>query len=330
MCSDICPLISVIIPVYKVEKYIVKCVESILAQTYRNLEIILVDDGSPDNCPGICDEFAALDTRVRVIHKDNSGVSDARNIGLNVAKGEYIGFIDSDDWIAPNMYETLLASIIKYDADIAVCDYQICNYMNNYSREGGAMPNELKDRCLNKEQLIFEVLQPYGGFFTVIWNKLYHRSVFEEIRFPSGKHVEDEFILHKIVMASKRTICIPDVLYYYLQRDDSFIHQNFSADYMDYGYALLDRYYMVKRLGYQQWKDHTVSRLSFEMEKWISHYSEDDKIKRKCDDLRKKTVFLLFEPMAWHSYNWKGKVFAKLSFVFPHIGNMLRHFVYRK
>lgn len=137
MCSDICPLISVIIPVYKVEKYIVKCVESILAQTYRNLEIILVDDGSPDNCPGICDEFAALDTRVRVIHKDNSGVSDARNIGLNVAKGEYIGFIDSDDWIAPNMYETLLASIIKYDADIAVCDYQICNYMNNYSREGG-------------------------------------------------------------------------------------------------------------------------------------------------------------------------------------------------
>ena len=113
------PKISVIVPVYKVEKYLDKCVESIVNQTYKNLEIILVDDGSPDNCPAMCDEWAEKDERIRVIHKENGGLADARNAGMDIATGDYIGFVDSDDWIEPNMYEVLLKNALKYDADIS-------------------------------------------------------------------------------------------------------------------------------------------------------------------------------------------------------------------
>ena len=119
------PKISVIVPVYKVEKYLDRCVESIVNQTYKNLEIILVDDGSPDNCPVMCDEWAEKDERIRVIHKENGGLADARNAGMNIATGDYIGFVDSDDWIEPNMYEVLLKNALKYDADISRCGLSV-------------------------------------------------------------------------------------------------------------------------------------------------------------------------------------------------------------
>ena len=117
-------MISIIIPVYKTEPYLRKCVDSVLAQTYTNLEVILVDDGSPDDCGKICDEYAAKDSRVKVIHKENGGLSSARNCGLDVATGKYIGFVDSDDWIDPDMYETLLGLLLRYDADIAEGSYR--------------------------------------------------------------------------------------------------------------------------------------------------------------------------------------------------------------
>ncbi len=116
-------LISIVIPVYKVEPYLSKCIDSILAQTYTNLEIILVDDGSPDNCPKICDEYAKLDNRIIVIHKENGGLSDARNAGIRIVTGEYIGFVDSDDYIDAKMYEILAQKITKYEADISICSY---------------------------------------------------------------------------------------------------------------------------------------------------------------------------------------------------------------
>lgn len=316
------PLISIVVPVYKVEKYLRKCVESILAQTYTKIEVILVDDGSADNSPAICDEYACKDSRVKVIHKKNSGVSDARNEGLNVARGDYIGFVDSDDWIEPRMYEVLLDKIRSSDADVAVCDYAMRNIVDDNVKY--AMPGELKDKCLNKTELIREAMQPYGGFFAVVWNKLYRKSVLKDIRFPSGKHVEDEFILHHVIIASEKTVCISDVLYNYLLRDDSFMHQKFSAGYMDYGYALLDRYALTKKLGCHQWREHTVIRLSFELEKWAAHRQESREISDKYNDLRKKARFLLFEPAAWKGYSWRGKTLEKISLLFPLIGDMLR------
>ena len=115
------PLISVIIPVYKVELYLRECIDSVLAQTYQNLEVILVDDGSPDQCGSICEQYAEKDNRVCVIHKENGGLSDARNAGIDVAKGEYIGFVDSDDWVAPDMYECLYKASVEYNAEFVVC-----------------------------------------------------------------------------------------------------------------------------------------------------------------------------------------------------------------
>ena len=123
-------LISVIIPVYKVEKYLDRCLESIVNQTYKNLEIILIDDGSPDNCPAICDEYAQKDSRIKVIHKANGGVSSARNKGIDVATGDYIGFVDSDDWIEPDMYETLIKNAEQYNSDISRCSYVISESMS--------------------------------------------------------------------------------------------------------------------------------------------------------------------------------------------------------
>ena len=117
------PLISIIVPIYKVEKYLKKCIQSIMNQTYLNFELILVDDGSPDDCPMICDNYAKLDNRIVVLHKQNGGLSDARNAGLDVARGEYIGFVDSDDFIANNMYEKLLSGLLAEDADMAVCNF---------------------------------------------------------------------------------------------------------------------------------------------------------------------------------------------------------------
>ena len=117
------PLISVIVPVYNVEQYLPKCIDSILAQTYENLEIILVEDGTKDSSGVICDEYAAKDARIRVIHKENGGLSSARNAGMEIARGEYFGFVDSDDWIEPEMYENLMALAQKYDADVFVKGY---------------------------------------------------------------------------------------------------------------------------------------------------------------------------------------------------------------
>ena len=321
------PYFSIIIPVYKAEKVIGKCLESIVAQNFSSYELILVNDGSPDCSFRICQEYAKVYSNILIINQENGGPSKARNAALDCARGKYIMFIDSDDWIDPKMYEILLMEILHTNADIAICDYALCK--DNGLIYGKAMPPELKNRCLSKEELIYEVLQPYGGFFTVIWNKLYRKSIFDNIRFPSGKHVEDEFVLHHIVAASEKAVCKADVLYYYLQRNDSFMHQNFSLDYMDYGYALLDRYCMTKKFNYHKWKDHTVSRLSFELERW-SAYCVRGEYKKKYNDLRKKSLFLFIEPAAWSGYNWHGKTIMKLSLVCPRLGRMAKHFFHKK
>ena len=127
------PLISVIVPVYKVEKYLERCVKSICAQTYQNLEIVLVDDGSPDQCGEMCDMFAKQDSRIRVVHKENGGLSDARNAGLDVMTGDYVGFVDSDDWIEPDMYQVLYERLIKEKAEISCCGMKRCTDLGVHS-----------------------------------------------------------------------------------------------------------------------------------------------------------------------------------------------------
>lgn len=207
-------LISVIVPVYKVEPYIRKCIDSILAQTYINLEIILVDDGSPDRCPEICDEYASRDSRIKVIHKENGGLSDARNKGLEVASGDYIAFVDSDDWIEADMYEILLRNMQYFDADISVggvaddLEENGCYHTIKISNYGES------DFFENK----VEAMKRYFINSWAAWDKLYKRNVFDKIRFPIGEINEDEAIVLYVLNECSCVCYTNKVLYHYMKR----------------------------------------------------------------------------------------------------------------
>ena len=185
--NDKCPLISVIVPVYRVEKYLDKCVQSILTQTYKNLEIILVDDGSPDRCPEMCDAYAAKDCRVIVIHKENEGLSAARNSGMGIAKGDYIGFVDSDDWIAPEMYEHLLNGFLQNEG-IGIASVSI-NCMDENGNKNWAKSDDLIDRRLTASEWI-RLLSEASSRYNV-WNRLYLAKVAKQVSFAYGKFAQD-------------------------------------------------------------------------------------------------------------------------------------------
>lgn len=228
------PLISVIVPIYNVEKYLNKCIESIVNQTYKNLEIILVDDGSPDKCPQICDEWAKKDKRIKVIHKENGGLSDARNTGLDNAKGDFISFIDSDDWISKSMYAILIKEIKKYDCDIIECGI---NYINDINGEIIRI-TDCQNKCIfNVDEAMFELVNE-KLLHQVVWNKLYRKECINGFLFKFGKYNEDEFWTYRVIHQSKKVMCIPNKLYFYRQRGDS-IMGNFSAKNID---ALEARY----------------------------------------------------------------------------------------
>jgi len=229
------PLISVIIPVYKVEAYIAKCVDSVLSQTYANIEIILVDDGSPDGCYKICEDYVQKDHRVKVIHKENGGLSSARNAGLDIARGEYIGFVDSDDYIAADMYQKLLEAIKKEKADLAICDTVVI-----YEKEDVEVYKPLKDETLNK----FEAFEALLDGFNVItvWNKLYSKHIFKNLRFPDGRIHEDEFIVHRVFNACAKIVTISDKLYYYVKRQGGIMLSGYTLKRLDAWYAFYDRY----------------------------------------------------------------------------------------
>lgn len=207
------PAVSIIVPVYRVEAYLQKCVDSILHQTLQDWELILVDDGSPDNCPAICDENARRDARIRVIHQKNAGLSAARNAGLDAARGDWVGFVDSDDWIAPEMYETMLRRVQQDGSQLAVCNYLFV------AEDGTILPKEssiTQDAVLNRVQALEHIQR---GYFTIAVNRLYQRSQFDAVRFPVGKLHEDEYVAHRIYDQCEKVSVVAQPLYYYLQRD---------------------------------------------------------------------------------------------------------------
>lgn len=219
-------LISVIVPVFKVEAYLDNCIRSIVDQTYRNLEIILVEDGSPDRCGEICDAWAAKDSRIRVIHQKNAGGAAARNAGLNTASGELITFVDSDDYLAPSMYQRLYAVLRETGADIAECGY-LCvtdDFAKSPVSHGAvtifptrdALYHNLYDNCCK----------------TVIWNKLYRKEILDPIRFVEGKTIDDEFFTYRVIGNASSVAVTDDVLYFYRQQNQSVMHQVYSARFL--------------------------------------------------------------------------------------------------
>ena len=216
-------LISIVVPIYNVEKYLPKCIESILNQTYKNFELILVDDGAKDNCGKICDEYAQKDNRIIVIHKKNGGLSSARNAGIDIAKGEYIGFVDSDDWIQSEMYEKLVYLIENYNADIAQCEF-----INAPYEDIKIQPEEEVIKTFTNIEGLNNLYNDMYVSTVVAWNKLYKTTLFKEIRYPNGKIHEDEGTTYKLIFNAKKIVYTNQKYYYYRQTPNSITNAAFN------------------------------------------------------------------------------------------------------
>ena len=221
------PLISVIVPVYKAENYLEKCVQSIRSQTYKNLEIILVDDGSPDRCGEMCDAFAGEDSRIRVFHKENGGQSSARNLGLDNMTGEYVGFVDSDDWIEPDMYQRLYELIIRHNAQIACCGIQNDFPSGKSTYFNPAYPQDQRILTYNTLDALRETMINTRITYSPC-DKLYHRSIFQDLRMTVGKIYEDMEILPKCVERASCVVYDPTPCYHYIMTESSTIRGSFQ------------------------------------------------------------------------------------------------------
>lgn len=215
-------LLSIVVPVYKTEQYLERCVESLVHQTYCNLEIILVDDGSPDRCGEICDQWQRIDSRIRVIHKENGGLSDARNTGIDAATGEYLAFVDSDDYVDAQMYETMIGAMERLDARMACCG-------RYFAKNDEVIPMH----CMKAEtvfsgtEAIREML--LGGYVEeASWDKVYKRALFRDIRFPKGEINEDIVVMPMLLNNAKRIVHVGAPFYYYCQNGESITRSAYS------------------------------------------------------------------------------------------------------
>ena len=227
-------LISIIVPVYNVEKYLKRCVDSILAQTYKNLEVVLVNDGSTDNSGVICDEYAKEDTRIKVVHKENGGVSTARNVGLEVATGECIGFIDSDDYIEPTMFETLLSKLEKENADMVICGFR------QVQVNGVAKINKVDHNIDWSKENIIKNYFTQGIIKELMYapvNKLYKKSLIRNLRFCEKYRMgEDILFLFQCIEKMNKLAYVDGVFYNYVMRENSAMTSPFSQKRLEYIY----------------------------------------------------------------------------------------------
>ncbi len=278
-------LISIIIPVYKVEKYLEKCIQSVINQTYENLQIILVDDGSPDNCGKICDEYAKKDHRIEVIHKSNGGLSDARNKGLEIAKGEYIGFVDSDDYIESDMYEVLYNLLKQYNVDVSICNFYTVSQGKIAIKNADNGIKEYNRIEILKEILLDNDIQSYA------WNKLYKRELFGEIKYPVGKKYEDIGTTFYLLEKCNKVVVTGKPEYYYINRQGSIVNNVTESTITDYIELIMQRYdYIeenIKELS--SYNKNYLKRILKTAEQDIKGLSEvGDYTKKKYEELYNK------------------------------------------
>ena len=221
-------LISVIVPIFKVEKYLARCVESLINQTYKNIEIILVNDGSPDHCPKMCDDYALKDNRIKVVHKKNGGLSDARNAGMAVVTGELISFIDSDDYISADFFEVMYKAMTSEKSDIVECS--VVKFYED---------NHFDDYSDNEEILSYSTVEAMSAlisektFHQHVWNKLYKKELVKNVPYVVGKLNEDEFWTYQIFGKAKKVTKINKTMYYYFQRSDSIMGNGYNLRRLD-------------------------------------------------------------------------------------------------
>lgn len=315
---DTHPLISVIVPVYNVERYIERCIDSIISQTYDNLDIILVDDGSTDSSLKICQQYQEKNPRIRVLHKQNGGQASARNMGLETARGDLIAFVDSDDWIEKTMYETLLHNLYKYECDISACQF---GDDTNAEQSAGEV------HVYSQEESIALLLQ--GKVFTnAVCDKLFKRSVWQGIRFPEVRVYEDNAVVYRCLMSSTKIVYSDNKLYHYCSRADSTLHKPFTIDrFVGASISqrrsedIINRYEKLQKTAvntfleeafYLLWWSNHASRREFKKERktvakdvllFADKYSAVP-----LDEINKKKIFLLryglwFYDIVWDLYH---------------------------
>lgn len=214
------PLVSIVIPVYNVEEYLAQCIESILGQTYHNYELILVNDGSKDSSGKICEDYRNKDGRIRLIHKKNGGLSDARNAGMEIAKGLYITFVDSDDFIHKDYLKEMVSFAVDNNVDIVQAEW------SHFTKDLGTY--ERHNLKISTGEEAFVDMLHFRNIHMMAWNKLYRRSLFENIYYPVGRINEDNLTTYKVVFRASKVACLPQVLYYYRINDSGIMNSNFS------------------------------------------------------------------------------------------------------
>ena len=240
------PELSIIVPIYKVEKYLDECIQSILGQTFTDFELILVDDGSPDACPQMCDAAAEQDSRVRVIHQKNGGLSAARNTGIEAARGNWLGFVDSDDFVAPDFYEKLYNAAVSANADCAMCSVQLIH------EDGSRMDTPPQWKVYGGytgEDILKTITWQNNAPYLVAWNKLYRREVFRTLRYPVGRINEDVFVFAELFDTIKMVACVEQPLYFYRQRTGSIMQSKCTLRNLDEMWSFVHCFECFQRSG---------------------------------------------------------------------------------
>lgn len=307
------PLISIVVPIYKVEQYLNRCVDSIINQSYKNLEIILVNDGSPDRCADICEEYKARDDRIIVIHKENGGLSDARNFGIERATGEFISFLDSDDWLHEDFVNRLYLLLIDKEADISVS-----NFLKVYDH-AIRMP-EIETEYPIQEFTNIESLAQYGdelgAQMVVAWGKLYRRDLFKEVRFPRGKVHEDEFTTYKLLYSARKISYTHEPLIYYFQRNDSIMGQGFDIrKKLDFMEALYGRANFLNQKGLSALSDKLYRQYFLSIVANHHHLRKHHDLQRVAE-LESRTDNLLRNLRSGGHTN-KFRLFVELYYIAP-------------
>lgn len=266
--------ISIIVPIYGVEKYLRQCIDSILHQTYENLEILLVDDGSPDECGAICEEYAQMDHRIRVIHQVNGGVSSARNTGLEAATGDWIGWVDPDDWVEADMFELLVTEGEQEMADVVICGgYE--EYRHRQVSFGWPRRQQL-----DQKEALYGLLED-RYMHNALYDKLWRRRLYQEIRFPVGHTYEDLAVIYRLYQKADRFLCLPDCKYHYRQHANGIMGNSSLPNRLDHCLAARQRYEdMVET--WPEWKDLLEGRcVTAAIGVWCGYYSNNSAVRRR-------------------------------------------------
>ena len=273
-------MISIIVPIYKVEKYLPQCVDSLTNQTYKDIEIILVDDGSPDRCPEICDNYAFKDQRVKVIHQKNAGVSAARNAGLRIASGEYFGFADPDDWTRPEMYENMLNAMEYTQTDMAICGYE---YFDKNGKRDDTRCYPCKEKeVISQKEVMKRLSDIPPSVRHVVWNKVFKRSLLKDLQFKEGMHSsEDVLFLSDYVVEIQSAVVVHQPYYCNRVRDGSATHGGLSIHSLAQSFQAHEYMYHAAIKAYPDLKQYSQT---FLLDVYLLKYNE---AKRKAENVGK-------------------------------------------